>query len=272
MKNIAIITGASSGIGASFVREISASETYFDEIWIIARREEKLRALRDELKDERIIPVSADLADPSGTQIIKSKLQADKPAVGLLVNCAGLGKRAPVEAQTEKALGDTLDVNCKALTILTRICIPYMQTGDASFGGKGAGIINVASSAAFLPQPGFTVYAASKSYVTSFSRALAMELYYDGIRVTAVCPGPVNTEFQVNATDGKSTEFTGFRKLLAADPDKLSKASIRACKAGRYLFVYGISQKLLHIASKIVPTYWIISMMKIRKEKNTEKK
>ena len=271
MKNIAIITGASSGIGASFVREISSCESYLDEIWIIARREEKLIALKEELKDDRIIPVTADLACDDGTKIIRSKLESENPAVGLLINCAGLGKRSPVEEQSEKVLSDTLDVNCKALTVLARICIPYMKHKEASFGGKGAGMINVASSAAFLPQPGFTVYAASKAYVTSFSRALAMELYYDGIRVTAVCPGPVNTEFQVNATDGKSTEFTGFRKLLAADPYKLAKASVKACKAGRYLYVYGISQKLLHLASKLVPTYWIISMMKIRKEKNTEK-
>ena len=265
MKNIAIITGASSGIGASFVKEISANESYFDEIWVVARREEKLLALKEELKDDRIVPVTADLASPDGVGEIEDKLTAEKPAVGLLVNCAGLGKRALVEEQSLKALGDTLDVNCKALTLLTRIAIPYMTVKEASFGGKGAGIINVASSAAFLPQPGFTVYAASKSYVTSFSRALAMELYGDGIRVTAVCPGPVNTEFQVNATDGKTTEFTGFRKLLAADPDKLAKASVKACRSGRYLFVYGISQKLLHIASKIVPTYWIISMMKVKK-------
>ena len=257
MKNIAIITGASSGIGASFVKEISANESYLDEIWVVARREEKLLALKEELKDDRIVPVTADLASSDGVETLEKKLAAEKPAVGL--------KRALVEEQSLKALGDTLDVNCKALTLLTRIAIPYMTVKEASFGGKGAGIINVASSAAFLPQPGFTVYAASKSYVTSFSRALAMELACDGIRVTAVCPGPVNTEFQVNATDGKTTEFTGFRKLLAADPDKLAKASVKACKAGRYLFVYGISQKLLHIASKIVPTYWIISMMKVKK-------
>ena len=94
------------------------------------------------------------------------------------------------------------------------------------------------------------------------------ELACDGVRVTAVCPGPVNTEFQVNATDGKTTEFTGFRKFIVADPDKLAQASLKAHKNGRCLYVYGISQKLLHVVSMIVPISLMLMFMKVDKEKN----
>ena len=259
MKDIAIVTGASSGIGRAYVRLLSEDKSSFEQIWIAARREDKLNELKSELKDDRIVPVVLDLSEPSAVSDIASRLSSDEYNVKLLINCAGLGKRALFEEQSVEALGATLDVNCRALTLLTRVCIPYMS--------KGSGIINVASSAAFLPQPTFTVYAASKSYVTSFSRALNVELKSSGITVTAVCPGPVNTEFQVNATDGKSSEFTGFRKFIVADPDKLAKASLKAHKSGRCLYVYGISQKLLHLVSKIVPVSLMLMFMKVNKEK-----
>ena len=259
MKDIAIVTGASSGIGKAYVRELSLDKNGYEQIWVVARREDKLNELKSDLKDDRIVPVPLDLGDHFAVSDISSKLSSGEYNVKLLINCAGLGKRALFEEQSVEALGATLDVNCRALTLLTRVCIPYMS--------KGSGIVNVASSAAFLPQPTFTVYAASKSYVTSFTRALSVELKPSGITVTAVCPGPVNTEFQSNATDGKSSEFTGFRKLIVADPDKLAKASLKAHKSGRCLYVYGISQKLLHVVSKIVPISLMLMFMKVNKEK-----
>ena len=257
MKDIAIVTGASSGIGKAYVRELSQDKNGYEQIWVVARREDKLLELKSSLEDARIVPVVLDLNTPSFADEIEKKLREDEYNVKLLINCAGLGKRALVEDQSVQALGATLDVNCRALTLLARICIPYMH--------KGSGMINVASSAAFLPQPGFSVYAASKSYVTSFSRALAVELQPSGIVVTAVCPGPVDTEFQANATDGKASEFTGFRKYIVADPVKLAAASLKAHRSGRNLYVYGISQKMLHLASKIVPISLMLKFMKVKK-------
>ena len=257
MKDIAIVTGASSGIGKSYVKLLAQDKSSYERIFIVARREDKLNELKDELKDDRIVPVVSNLASSSFMDDMSSCLSGEYN-VKLLINCAGLGKRALLEEQSAEDLAATLDVNCRALTLLCRGAIPYMK--------EGSGIINVASSAAFLPQPTFTVYAASKSYVTSFSRALNVELKSSGIKVTAVCPGPVNIAFQSNATGGKTSEFTGFRKLIVADPDKLAQASLAAHKRGRCLYVYGISQKLLHIVSKIVPISLILMFMNVKKE------
>lgn len=262
--NIAIITGASSGIGEAFLRElIKERSAYgsvpFDEIWIIARRKEKLEKLRDELDSKRIIPLVIDLAEPSSLVKLEDMLEEKDPTVGLLINCAGMGKRGVVEDKTVKDLEDTIDINCTCLTKVTRICMPYMINKASSFTKKnGPRIINIASSAAFLPQPGFATYAASKSYVLNFSRALAYELKQYNIMVTTVAPGPVKTEFLSKATDNKESEFTGIRAMCVADPTKLAIASIKASRRGRKVLVYGFMQKLLHVASKIVPTDLIL--------------
>ena len=125
--------------------------------------------------------------------------------------------------------------------------------------GKGRPeIINIGSSAGFLPQPGFACYAASKSYVISFSRAMSCELKPKGINVLVVCPGPVATDFQRRATEGKAADFTGWRKMFVIDPVKLSQASLKASYRGRKILVYPFSQKLLHLASKIIPTSWML--------------
>lgn len=268
MRNIAIVTGASSGIGEAFVRElINERGVYgslpFQEIWIIARREEKLQALKAELDPERIVVIPADLAEPSEMQVVEDMLaeRKDDICVGLIINCAGVGKRGLVEDKSAQVLEDTVDINCTCLSKLTHICLPYMIDRLPVYDrGDGPRIINIASSAAFLPQPGFAAYAASKAYVVSFSRALDIELMRYNIAVTTVCPGPVKTGFQILATDGKEAEFTGFRGLVAADPVKLARKVLKASRKGRHLYVYGISQKALHVVSKIVPTYWILRL------------
>lgn len=257
---IAIVTGASSGIGEAFIKLIAGED--YEKIWVIARREDKLLALAEAYGKEKIVPVSADLTDPSSIDIISRKLSEEKPVIELLINCAGMGKRGTVEDNSLEDITDTIELNCVALTRLTKVCIPYMITEGRTF-KTGPRILNIASSAAFLPQPGFNVYAASKAYVESFSRALQFELRKHNIGVTTVCPGPVKTGFLKKATDNKAGEFTGIRALCAADPDKLAKASYKACKRGRGLYVYKISQKALHVASKIIPSVWILWVEKV---------
>lgn len=261
---IAIITGASSGIGKAFLEEIVREHgvygsVTFDEIWAVGRNEDKLIGIKTRLGEDRIVPVKADLASPEDMSAFAERLALEKPQISLLINCAGMGMKGTVEAHPAKVIEDTIDVNCTSLAKLTRICLPYMtsKTPHPAKAGKPR-IINIASSAGYLPQPGFAAYAASKAFVISFSRALYYELNDRGIIVTTICPGPVNTDFQRKATGGAQTEFTGIRKHVVADPVKLAKASIKASKAGRQVLVYGFSQKALHLASKIVPTSWIL--------------
>ncbi|MCQ2515359.1 MAG: SDR family NAD(P)-dependent oxidoreductase [Saccharofermentans sp.] len=246
---IAIITGASSGIGKSYVNQLVASKENFDAIWVVARRIERLEELRS--LSDKIVPIRCDLGN--GIEEITNRLISEKPTVDLLVNCAGMGRKGKIADRSVLDITDTIDLNCTALSALTREAIPFMS--------KGSRILNVGSTAAFLPQPGFAVYAASKAYVVSFTRALASELKSKGIKVTVACPGPIETEFNGLATDGKSAEFTGFRKLVAADSDKFAQASLKASSKGKVFYVYGFSQKCLHVFSKIVPTGLILSLL-----------
>lgn len=250
-ETVAIITGASSGIGKSMVKALINSPDCPKQIWVIARRIDRLEELGK--LSERIIPVKADLSDSSDMGKVLDLLKDKNPDVRLLVNSAGMGRRGNIEDRPSSDISDVLELNCVALSVFTAEVLPFMS--------RGARIINLASSAAFLPQPGFAVYAASKSYVVSFSRALSRELKPRGIKVTAVCPGPVDTEFNGLATDGRSSGFTGFRRLLAADADKLASASFKASGRGRVLFVYGFSQKALHVASKILPVGLLLKLI-----------
>ncbi|MDO4876345.1 MAG: SDR family NAD(P)-dependent oxidoreductase, partial [Oscillospiraceae bacterium] len=228
-----------------------------------ARSEDKLIEIKTLLGDDRIVPVTADLSSPEDMTKLSERLASEKPQIGLLINCAGMGMKGLVEDHPAKTLEDTIDVNCTSLAKLTRICIPYMIVRDLSrTRDKRPRIINIASSAGFLPQPGFAAYAASKAFVISFSRALYYELKDHRIIVTAICPGPVKTDFQRKATGGAQADFTGIRKYVVADPVKLARASIKASGKGRQILVYGFSQKALHIASKIIPTSWILAIEK----------
>ncbi len=259
-QKIAIITGSSSGIGKAFLELVAGDKgeyfkTPFDEIWAVARRRDALEEIAASVNGVKVVPVAADLSDNSGIKIIEDKLKAEEPVVGLLINSAGMGIKGTVMEKTAEALDNTIRINCSALSQMIRITVPYMKPLD----NTKAKIINIASSAGFLPQPGFACYAASKSYVISFSRAMGCELKSSGIDVMAVCPGPVATDFQRRATEGKQADFTDWRKNFVIDPVSLSKKSLKASLKGRRMLVYPFSQKLLHLASKIVPISWILA-------------
>ena len=186
--SIAIITGASSGMGREFVRQIAESYHSISEIWVIARREQALLELQDELKEKtsiRTLPM--DLAEKDACTELAALLKKEKPVIRILVNSAGLGHAGKLETQDVDQILNMIDVNCRALTAVTMTCLPYFR--------KGSRIIQLDSGSAFLPQPGFAAYAASKAYVLSLSRALKEELRSRQISVTAVCPGPVKTDF-----------------------------------------------------------------------------
>lgn len=258
-QKIAIITGSSSGIGKAFLELLANDKgefykTPFDEIWAVARRADALNELARSITNVKVVPVVADLASDSGIKTIEDKLKAEEPSVGLLINSAGMGIKGKVMDKSPDALSDTIAVNCSALSRLIRITVPYMKNE-----GVRPAIINIASSAGFLPQPNFAAYAASKSYVISFSRAMSYELKPLGISVTAICPGPVRTDFQRRATEGKETDFTDWRKNFVADPVKLARASLKASLKGKRMVSYPFSQKFLHLASKIIPISWILS-------------
>ena len=182
---IAIVTGASSGMGREFVRQL---HRYLrpDEIWAIARREAALEALREET-DIPVRPVILDLGKEASFRAFSALLETAQPQVQLLVNAAGFGRFGDFESISLEDDLAMIDLNCKALVAMTRLCLPYME--------KGSHILQLDSLSAFQPVPYITTYGATKAFVLSYTRACNAELKSRGIRMMAMNPAWVKTEF-----------------------------------------------------------------------------
>ena len=248
---IAIVTGASSGLGIEFVRQIEDLYVGLDEIWVIARREQRMELLVKELKTPLRI-FALDLLLENSFTIISNMLEKENPDIRMLVNAAGFGKIGNTETVSVKSQTDMIEVNCKALTQLTCMCLPYLSAGSR--------IINIASSASFCPQPGFTVYAATKAYVLSFSRGLGSELLNKGIVVTAVCPGPVDTEFFDIA--GSKENINALKKLVMAKPEQVVRLALLDSVSKKSVSVYGIAMKIINVALKLIPHSMVLKIIR----------
>lgn len=182
---IAVVTGASSGMGREFAKAIDKAFE-LDELWVIARRAERLESLHSECRT----PIRAfpwDLSAPENQHAYKALLEEVKPEIKVLVNAAGYGLfGAAGDLDVDNQLG-IVALNDAALSAMCLYSLPYMQRGDA--------ILNLGSNSSWQPVPYMTVYGASKAYVLSFSRALGRELKPRGIHVMCVCPGWIKTEF-----------------------------------------------------------------------------
>ncbi|MDA3839152.1 MAG: SDR family NAD(P)-dependent oxidoreductase [Candidatus Delongbacteria bacterium] len=237
-KKIAIITGASSGFGVEFAKQID-QQIDLDEIWLIARRKEKLESTSKMLKNSQGIVIKADLSTSEGITNIKTLLEKDKPEVKVLINNAGFGRTEKFEDSDEEYNESMIDVNVKAPVMITKIVLSYMY--------KGGHIINVASSAAYAPLPYFSVYAATKAFILSFSYSLKEELKLRNISVTAVCPGPASTEFF------KSLKEKKVNGLNIKDPIKIVRKAVRDSLKRRSVSIYGYEMNFLRVVSKLLP-------------------
>ena len=195
--NIAVITGASSGMGREFVYAID-KEYELNEIWVVARRKERLEELQARCRT-KIRPLVFDLSNPASFAEYNALLEAEKPQIRVLVNAAGYGLFGTFEEMgLEEQLG-IVDVNDKALTAMCLLSLPYMRKGDA--------IVNLGSNSSWQPVPYLNVYAASKAYVLSFSRGLGRELKPRGVHVMCVCPGWIRTEFMDTAVHDDTIQY-----------------------------------------------------------------
>ena len=205
--NIAVVTGASSGMGKEFVLQLSHYITV-DEIWVIARREDALNALKTQCSLP-VRPVVLDLCQDAAFAEYEALLKAEKPNVKLLVNAAGFGKFGSFQNIPLKDELRMIDLNCKALVAMTRLTLPYMT--------KGSHILQLDSLSAFQPVPYITTYGATKSFVLSYSRAMNAELKGSGIRMMAMNPGWVKTEFFNHAFQTSVNEVQYFDRLYEAE-------------------------------------------------------
>ncbi len=254
MKKIAIITGASSGMGSEFALQLAAANKE-DEIWIIARREDKLKELADRINVTKhfniVKPVAMDISGKEGVHNFKKFLEAENEKlaimesgieISVLINNAGFGTYGPFEETDIDREMEMTDLNCSSLIGLTGVCLPYMK--------KGSHIINTASLASFLPLGEFAVYGATKAYVLSFSMALAAELKDKGISVCALCPGPVSTEFANVASGGVREKV---KNGLPAD--KVVAHCLKKAFKGKRTAIYALKWKFKAAASRFIGRY-----------------
>ena len=251
MKNIAIITGASSGMGKEFALQV-AQKYDFDEIWILARRLENLEEIAHSINETKnfqtVKPVQIDLGSADGVYELEKLLAQENEKltkvesgiqIGLFINNAGFGTYGPFEETSIKTQMNMVELNCTSLTGLCGIALPYMT--------KGSVIINTSSLAAFMPLGNFAVYAATKAYVLSFSTALAAELKDKGIKVHALCPGSVSTEFANVASNGARKEVKG-----GIPPQKVVAQCLKRAYKGKTKSLYRLKWKCLSFMSHFV--------------------
>ena len=243
----ALITGASAGLGREFARQLAGQAR---SLVLVARREQRLSELLGELTEHHpnlVVHIrETDLADLAQLKELVAWLEREKINVDLLINNAGLGDSGPFAISDLKRNEQMMLVNMVALTSLTRHLLPQM------IARKRGGILNVSSSAGFLPIPGFTVYAASKAYVTSFSEALRTELRGTGVSVCALCPGPVHTEFQEVAKRPGGQPDSG-PEFVYVSVEQVVHDALAALDADRPLVIPGFAMKLGMFLVRITP-------------------
>ena len=241
---IALVTGASSGLGREFARLIDRDEILIDEIWLIARREERLNELKEELTHHcRILPI--DLTREDSFSVLKKELDLSKARVGLFVNCAGVGQFGNYQTISSADAARMIDLNCRAAVLLTQTILPYMKAFDR--------IIQVCSSAAFQPLQQVNVYAASKAFLYHYTRALRTELLPKRIMVTAVCPFWIrDTEFIALASDTEGQPpIRHFPFSVTAH--RVAKRGLSASRIGIAASTPGFFALLQRIFTKILP-------------------
>ena len=240
---VAVVTGASSGLGTEFVKAIISGCKEIDEVWMIARRRENLDRIAADL-GPRAMPFPLDLSARDSDSKLHNRLSETGAEVSLLINNAGFGLLGDFDSLDNERQCECIDLNCRALTSITGTLLPFMRSGSK--------VINVCSIAAFAPNPRMAVYCSTKAYVLSFSRALRFEMRKKGINVLAVCPGPMETEFLPAAGIGKGTSHT-FDTLPRCDPAAVAAEALRASQKNRGVCTPRGFYKLYRLLAKVLP-------------------
>lgn len=245
---IAVVTGASSGMGREFFKKLDENEN-LDEIWVLARREDRLMELKANARTPvRVIP--CDLTKEESIRHFNSLLQELTPEIKILVNCSGFGKFGHTDVVPLNESLDMIDLNCKALVSITQCAIPYMA--------ENSHIVQLCSLSSFQPVPYLNVYASTKAFVLSYSRGLNAELKDRKIHVMAVCPGWVETEFFQRAETEQKDAVTYYNKIYKAS-DVINTAYKDMYKK-KQVSVHGLRIKLQVLLVKLLPHSLVIKI------------
>lgn len=237
--SIAVITGASSGLGVCYIDAVTKLFPEIDELWLIARREERLKKVAKKYPDKHTVIIPLDMADMNSFKILKEKLKANNPQIKVLINDAGMSIGSPFENMELESMLKIIDLNCKGATAITKVCLPYIIDGGT--------ILEVSSTSAFVPNTNLIVYCASKSYVSAFSLGLREELKDRHINVCAMCPGFMLTEMT------KSEPTKGQSRLPVIDPKTAALKSLKAAKNGRAVYTTVAFYKCYRLLAKVIP-------------------
>ncbi len=243
-----LVTGASAGIGLE-LSKIFAQHHY--NLVLVARRQERLQDLKKELEESYQINaqvISLNLTMSGAPKQLYDELKKQNITIDILVNNAGFGLQGSFVKTDSQIERNMIELNIQTLTELTKL---FLRDMVARHKGK---ILNVASTASFLPGPYMSVYYASKAYVLSFSKALAYETRKDGVTISALCPGPTNTEFQEQAGIAHSNIFSG-KMLPVTTAKKVAEAGYRGLMKGKTVIIPGIMNKIGTYSSSFTPSF-----------------
>lgn len=246
----AIITGASSGLGKEYALAVCRMRPDIEEIWLIARREDKLRETAEELNcKSKILPLN--LATEDSLIQYKTLLEQENPEIVMLINNAGFGRLGRFDQLSPAENAGMVRLNCEALTAVTSLTLPYMQ--------RDAEIINTCSIASFAPNTRMAVYSSTKAYVMSFSKALRAELKPLGINTLAVCPGPMDTEFLPVAGIAPGSSKT-FDTLPRVNPKVMAEKTLKASQQKKSVYTNLLFYKFYRVIAKVLPHNIVMKM------------
>lgn len=239
---IAVITGASSGIGREFAVQLAARED-IEGFWLVARSQQRLEETARAVGKPCEL-ICADLGTADGVAAVEEKLAKERPEVAVLVNAAGFGVFGAFDQLPPQTVAGMIDLNVKALVLLTHATIPYMP--------RGGRIIEMGSGSCFTPLPYFNVYSSSKVFVLHYTKSLNYELRRYGVRATCFCPGWVATPFLPKSKANVGVPMPRQMKPLLA-PERVVRGCLAASRRGRTMYVTGWYTRLQHVLFKLLP-------------------
>ncbi len=255
---IALVTGASSGMGEVFAARIDREEKDIDEIWLVARRRERLEEVAGRLTHKaRVVPM--DLSVEDNIDELEKMLDEEDVRVGLFVNCAGYGKIGNYAKVSRSDSEKMIDLDCRAAVSITLVMLPHMRAGDR--------VVQLCSTASFMPVTHMNIYAASKAFLYSYTLGLRMELLPRGVVVTALCPWWVgDTEFIARARDNAANpdvkqSIRGF--IFPSKKENVVRRGLRASRRGRAVVTPGVMCTLTRFFSKLIPTRGMIYLWEL---------
>ncbi len=251
----ALVTGASSGIGVDLARQLASRG---HNVVLVARRADRLEALASELRDAhgvRAEALACDLIDPDATDALPGRVDALGLDVSILINNAGYGSAGQFTDLDVTSEAEMVRLNCEAVVRLSGAYAPRLTARDG-----GGAILIVASSAGMQPIPGQATYAATKAFALSFSEALHTELSHRGVAVSALCPGPIDTEFAARA--GLTDAFDGVPSFARVSPEDCAAAAIDGLAKNKRVIVPGLVIKGATIGGRLTPRAVLLPLMK----------